>query len=255
MIQELQNGVFLLGKFGPVKCGAWLLRSGNDAALFEMPEYEENDIPPCAVAEDAINSLGLNLRYVFLSHPHRDHYDSIDEYRQAFPQAVFVGHKTFAYILENECNAEILKNEEIWRSLPDRNDNFDFLFEDRVFLDLGYETISIIHAPKHSPGDTLLIFKDILFTGDWWMLEGDPGNCEEVAQVANQSIKRLVALVAERGLRINHMFPSHANNFLFNIDFHDVMYRTLMPAERPKAQLCPVKPADLVLQKAKRTMG
>ena len=170
-MRQLSEGVFLLGRFGPARCGAWLLVAGGEAALFEMPEYGPGEARPFDVAKAAIDSAGLRLRYVLLSHPHQDHYDSILEYRKAFPGAEFVGHKIFSYIINFKCSADLLERRSLWKALPSSDRVFDRLFEDdAVELPLGDETISIIYAPKHSPGDTLLLFRGVLFTGDWWML-------------------------------------------------------------------------------------
>jgi len=241
-MKQLYNGIFLLGRFGEAKCGAWLLLSGNEAALFEMPDYSKEEISPCFIAKNFIQSNNLHLRYVLLSHPHLDHYGSILEYRKVFKDAKFIGHKIFSYIINYKCSAELLKRPELWRAMPNFDRVFNYLFEEETLeLPLGNKSISIIYAPKHSPGDTILYFNKVLFTGDWWMLEGDPGNCEEVACISNISIKRVVDYIHKKNLPVKHMFPSHANNFLYNIDLYEVMQRTLMPENRKKSKNCPVK--------------
>jgi len=241
-MKQKYNGIYLIGQFCPVESGAWLFVDGDQCALFEAPEYDPGEIPPVIPAKKVIEENNLKLKYVLISHPHRDHVYSIREYRKAFPDAMFVAHKLASFILHETCSAQLLTQPEIWRSLPDSDDIFNHLYEDSVILPLGNKTIHQVHAPKHSPGDAITYFNHVLFTGDWWLLEGDPGNCMEVLKVANHSINRVHDYITENRLDIRHIFPSHANNMMYNVDIEEILHRTLVPPGWwNRAMKCPVK--------------
>ncbi len=238
MVEELHNDIYLLGRFGPVSSGAWLFVAGQDCALFEAPEYGEGETPPGELAEHLIRINNLNLRYVIISHPHRDHVASLEDYKRRFPKATFIAHKTASYILRSDCTGRLVTEPDLWRRLPDSDALFDHLYEDSIQLPLGHETIHQIHAPKHSPGDTITWFRQILFTGDWWLYEGDPGNCREVQLAANDSIATILRYLEAHRLEVRHVFPSHANNLLFDIPIQDVLHRTFQPPDAPVAAWC-----------------
>ena len=173
-----------------------------------------------------------------MSHPHRDHVASLQEYRRTFPDAAFIAHKTASYILQGACTGRLVTEPDLWRRLPDSDGLFDHLYEDSIQLPLGNEVIHQIHAPKHSPGDTITWFRQVLFTGDWWLYEGDPGNCREVQLAANGSIQALLAYLEQHHLEVRHVFPSHANNLLYDIRIQDVLYRSFRQPESPLAPWC-----------------
>jgi len=241
-MQQKYNSIYLAGQFGSAKCGAWLFIDGNECALFEAPEYNPEETPPVDIVKGIIENNHLKLKYVLISHPHRDHVYSIGEYRRAFPDAIFAAHKTTSFIQNETCSAELLEDPGIWMALPESDDIFNYLYEDSISLSLGNKTIHQVYAPKHSPGDVVTYFNHVLFTGDWWILEGDPGNCREVLREANNSIHHILNYIREKALSIRHIFPSHANNMMYDIDIEEALHRSLVPMGWwNRAMKCPVK--------------
>lgn len=240
-MEKKHDGIYLVGQYSFVKCGAWLLVDNDECALFEAPEYDPDETPPVDTIKRIIEENNLKLKYVLISHPHRDHIGSVNEYKKAFPEASFIAHKTASYILNGSCSGQLLVNPGIWKSVPDSDDIFDHLFEDSISLPLGSKTIHQIYAPKHSPGDVLTYFNEVLFTGDWWVLEGDPGSCREVLEEANDSINHVFEYIEKENLNVRHIFPSHANNMMFDVNLREALYRSLVPpgAEMGAAK-CPM---------------
>lgn len=234
----MSDGVSLLGRFGPMGCGAWLFSSGGEAALFEAPEYSVvKEISPAIVAQRELRSRSLDLKYVMISHPHHDHFMSLWEYRSLFPDAVFIAHKTTSYVRHHDCCGDIVSKPEVWQALPGHDETFDLLFEENVVeFPLGETFFTILYAPKHSPSDTVIYFNGCLFPGDWWLFEGDPVNCHSAAGASCEAIDRLVAYVSMRKMKVHTVFPSHANNILRDVDFFEMMRRTRKGMERCAAQ-------------------
>ncbi len=244
MVDELHDGIYLLGRFGPVGCGAWLFVSDKECALFEAPEYGRGETSPAELARTIIDVNGLALRYVLISHPHKDHVESLGEYRSRFPGATFIAHKTASYIRNGSCTGRLVTEPNLWREVAVSDAMFDTLYEDSVELPLGSDWIHQVHAPKHSPGDTVTWFHQALFTGDWWLYEGDPGNCREVQVAANDSIRRLFDYLEAHRLPVQHVFPSHANNLLYHIDIRDVLGRSLNLPGMAAARWCEERAGD-----------
>ena len=167
--------------------------------------------------------------------------ESIWEYKKAFPEAAFIAHKTSSFILNRTCSGELVTNPNIWKENPSSDRLFNYLFEDNISLHLGSKTIHQVYAPKHSPGDVITYFNNVLFTGDWWVLEGDPGNCREVLMEANDSINHVYKYLKENNLEVKHIFPSHANNMMYNVNADEVLFRSLVPpGAENKTHKCPV---------------
>ncbi len=244
MVERKHEGVYLLGQFGPVASGAWLFVSGRECALFEAPEYGAGEVSPAEVAESVIVENDLHLAYVLISHPHRDHVGALEEYRQRFPGAAFIAHKTASYILNGSCSGRLLTEPHVWQELPSSDGLFDHLYEDEVVLPFGSERIHQVYAPKHSPGDTITWFHQVLFSGDWWLFEGDPGNCREVQESADTSISRVLTHLDRYRLEARHVFPSHANNMLYDVDVREVLRRSFRQPGVADAPWCEERTAE-----------
>ena len=84
----------------------------------------------------------------------------------------------------------------------------------------------MIYGPKHSLGDVHYIYRGCWFSGDWWIYEGDPSEDRIASSKAIMSLNRLEDFSILKDYKIHTVFPSHANNILRNVDFHDIITRT-----------------------------
>ena len=175
-------GCHLLGAFPdnePEGVGSWLLHNNGEALLWE--------IPPGLTAEDVaagLGSIGAGLRYVTASHLHEDHLD-IDcwnELQQAF-------HGThFMRPTESKVGSEHLFN-------------------------LGGEPLWLIKAPKHSPSDTVAVFRGVAMTGDIELGTLDSVN-EEVSRVTRAaSMAYLRGFEDRTGYHVHTIVSAHLNDF------------------------------------------
>ena len=89
------------------------------------------------------------LKYILLTHGHRDHFAAASEYLEAFPDAVFAVPAGEDYLLKrNHCpEAECRLSE-----------------GDTV--ELGNTTISVIATPGHTEGGICFVTHNVAFTGD-----------------------------------------------------------------------------------------
>ncbi|NCC69763.1 MAG: MBL fold metallo-hydrolase [Clostridia bacterium] len=151
-----------------------------------------NDNAP--VVLDTVKKLGLELKYILLTHGHFDHFLAVPGIREAFPNVPVYIHRADA---SDDAGAQHLK-------LP--------ATEGRVFWDegdtlmLGSLTIEVLYTPGHSKGSVTLRVGSALFTGDTLFrssmgrtdLEG--GSYQEIMA----SLKRLAQLPGDY-----QVYPGH----------------------------------------------
>jgi hypothetical protein len=172
----------LLGKFPnnkPDGVGSWLLHHDGEAMLLEVP-------PGLSVDDVAagLSSLGVGLRYVTASHLHGDHLD-IDCWNDL--QEAYHGTH-FMRPIEVHVGSDILMN-------------------------LGDEPLWLIKAPKHSPSDTVTIFRGVAMTGDIELGTLASVNGEVSGKVKAGSMDYLRGFQERTGYHVHTIVSAHLNDF------------------------------------------
>ena len=215
---KLADGVLLLGAYRPAGAsragdGCWLLHHGDEAAIVDLPPFGDGDGTPVDAAEEVCRALDLKVRYLLCTVLETDHFhpDTLRGFAVAFPDAVPVLHKAFA------------------RHVPDRGARF---FEDRetVNLALGGEPLILVHAPKHSPTDTFVVFRGTAITGGWEFdtlrSVNDQGPSRVPLSVRRQTIDGLMRF--GQGYQVNTVLSSHADDVRRNVNFVRLLGGTLL---------------------------
>jgi hypothetical protein len=175
-------GWHLLGAFpdhGPDDVGAWLLHNDGEAMLLE--------IPPGLTVDDVaagLDSVGAGLRYVTASHLHEDHLDigCWNELQEAFHGTHFM-RPTVARV-----GADIL-------------------------LKLGGEPLWLVKAPKHSPHDTVTVFRGVAMLGDIELGTLDSVNREVSLATRTASMDYLREFEDRTGYHVHTIVSAHLNDF------------------------------------------
>ena len=116
----------------------------------------------CEKILDMLNILGVNLKYIYLTHCHSDHTGALEELKE----------KTGAKLLIHRIESENLKDEGINLSAELGIKNVEIEADARVddgdILHVGDIELKVIHTPGHTNGgSSLYIEKEkIVFTGD-----------------------------------------------------------------------------------------
>ena len=116
----------------------------------------------CEKILDMLDILGVNLKYIYLTHCHSDHTGALEELKE----------KTGAKLLIHRIESENLKDKDINLSTELGIKNVEIEADARVddgdILHVGDIELKVIHTPGHTNGgSSLYIEKEkIVFTGD-----------------------------------------------------------------------------------------
>ena len=127
-------------------------KSKQAAIIDSVKEQVERDVK-------LLEEMGLTLKYALETHVHADHVTGAGDLRDRLGAKV-VYHESS----ENQCADQLVKDGEV--------------------LKLGDETITVMHTPGHTSGDTTYKIDGVVFTGDALLIrgcgrtdfqQGDPG--------------------------------------------------------------------------------
>lgn len=166
-------------------------------------------VDPSANADAIVNALkieGATLDYILLTHGHFDHTVSVDTLRDATGAPLCV-HPDDAPMLTDahkSCFYRCFQKELSHRPA-------ERLLEDGEVLDLGGETIRVIHTPGHSPGGLCYLCNDeFLITGDT-LFSDCHGRCDLWGgsnHVMRESLRSLATLSPELSIYPGHNDPA-----------------------------------------------
>ncbi len=238
MFEDIAPGIQLLGRFGKVKAGIWFLRHEKECIIVEMPDITATDEiqTPWDTFHEYILENDLYLKFLTATHEQPDHFYSFSDFHGAFPDVPILVHRDF-FLDPEDVEVQRTYNpadlEEGTLAIKPPSLELEginvYCFDGETFeTNLAGEPLYLVHAPKYSLSDTLVVFRGCLITADWWLGPGDPNyNHLPVGQV-NNSINALLRLCQEKNYVIHSVFSAHANEFRRNVDF-----RALMEQSRP----------------------
>lgn len=223
-MNEVAEGLTILKRYGDFKTACWILHHNGEAAIVEMPPFNRGEKPPYEKAASFLTKNRLYPKFAFISHPHWDHCHTLPQFRERFPQTTFVAHRSFmddSYFRFMTSNVR-----RIWGNGYTTGERvlFDHFIEGDFWAShIGGEPLYVLHAPKHSYGDLLIIFKGAMITGDWYI--GDLKDCNDLVRPQHkvQSINRVMDTVSGLGYNIHMLFSAHGDCLFYDADFRSVM--------------------------------
>ena len=184
-------GWHLLGSFpddDPDDVGSWLLHNDGEALLLEVPPGLTVDDVAAGLA-----SRGVGLRYATASHLHEDHFDAAcwKKLQEAY-------HGThFIQPTEAQVGSETL-------------------------ITLGGEPLWLLKAPKHSPSDTITIFRGVAMTGDIELGTLNSVNDEVPQATKAASMEYLQGFEERTGYHVHTIVSAHLNDFRQGVNWHSL---------------------------------
>lgn len=114
---------------------------------------------PLATARE----LGVNIKYIILTHGHYDHAEFVEEYARLLPSAEVVAHEA-----ENAVLSDSLANVSHFFGTPRKYMCPDLAVKGADVLTLGDTEYDVISTPGHTPGSICLYSatERVVFTGD-----------------------------------------------------------------------------------------
>ena len=162
--------------------------------IVEAPEQTAVVIDPGAEAEviaAELESRGLTLRKILLTHGHFDHTGAAAELKEKYNAQVYISALDEELLPDRKKSAAVFLPDHTFRPVE-----ADARIKDGDVISQGSMEISVMATPGHTAGSVCFIIGDCMFTGDTLfhcsvgrtdLYSGDPGQQAE-------SLKKLAAL-------------------------------------------------------------
>lgn len=207
------EGVYLVGRFGPLRTGCWLLVHGHEAAVLEMPPHGWGEPNPAEAVRAALDGSPVRVKHLLCTHAHADHFaaPTFRALLDAFPDARPHLQLGFRRHVGSEYGVSY--------------------FDREAELSVSGEPLHLIHAPKHSHTDTMVVFRGAVCTGDWELgMLRSVHDWTKVWAVPTErkleSIARMERWPAERNYHIHRVYSVHANDRRDWVNFPALMAAT-----------------------------
>ncbi len=201
-------------------CGTWLLVNGKACVIVETPPAfsDQNKEPPAELVLKYLQEAQIRPIGLILTHHHWDHLEGIKTYREKLKKFM-----PFPWI----CHHSVIKIK------PSLRVFFDLVFREEIYeLSVEGEPLFLIHAPKHSETDVLIVFRGAMITGDWWLGDGDPNPNKIPPMTSVESINRVLQFLKAKSYWVHSLFSVHGNDFRYRQDVEGILRITREYHER-----------------------
>ncbi len=186
---------------GFINTNCYILDDGHHAVV----------IDPGAGADKILNEIesrGLSLEYIFLTHAHFDHVLAVNEVVKATGAKV-VAHRNERYRLSDAevSGHTVLKTRKFEPVFA------DIEIEDGAQIDVGEMHFEFVLTPGHTEGSVCIICEDMMFTGDT-LFYGNCGRCDLIGGDYNEMLKSLRRLYELSG--DYKVYPGHGESTMLS---------------------------------------
>lgn len=170
---------------GPLQVNTYIV---YDPLSLEAVIIDPGDEPDMII--DAVNELGVKVKYIICTHGHFDHIGAIIDIKDETKAPVLL-HQDEHYIYSKAKEASA-----IWGFNTEDQPTPDKFLADADEISVSGFTLKVIHTPGHSPGSICLYDGKVLFSGDT-LFEGSIGRTDFVGgdmQLMRKSLQKLMQL-------------------------------------------------------------
>lgn len=152
---------------GPIDANNYLLidEKTKDAVLIDCSSDRKEFI-------DEIKTLGVNLKYIFLTHGHFDHILGVDKFKEIFDVDAFVAQEDMFQV--NSCGQMMYMFAGM--NSVDIKSISHFVKDGDIFK-FGDVEVKCISTPGHTQGGMSYLIDNKLFPGDT-LFKGSVGRCD-----------------------------------------------------------------------------
>ena len=208
------EGVYLLGRVAWVETGCWLLVNGDEAAVLELPPSVWGGPDPVRLADPGRRRpRGGGPLPALLARPP-------GPLQPAHPAADARPRSRGPSPCSRPASAAVVGDPTGMR-----------FFHDCQALALGDEPLHLVHAPKHSSTDTMVVFRGAACTGDWEL--GTVRTVHDWNPIARvpvetrvRSCERMMAFPRRANYAVHRVFSVHGTDRRENVDFPALMAAT-----------------------------
>lgn len=192
--REVAPGIVLIMADDQV-CSTWILVHERSCFIVDTPpKADDGTSVPADLVAQFLEDNNLTPVGLTITHHHFDHVDGI---------AGFWDNLSEIDTCKWVCHESLLQQE------PRLKLFFDTIFSEPVFeSNINGEPLFLIHAPKHSLSDELVIFRGTMITGDWWLGTGDPNMNHVPSEIAIESIDLVLDVLRVKNYWVHRLFPS-----------------------------------------------
>lgn len=176
----------------------------NTYIAYNESNMEGIVVDPADKAEriiEVLNSKGITLKAIFLTHGHFDHIGAAGELREKMGVKIYVMEEE-RQILETEKNLSSMIRKNITLSAD------EYLHDKQIIKLLGYD-IKVIHTPGHTIGSCCYYFESegVLFSGDT-MFAGTYGRTDFPTGSTSSIIRSITEKLLVLPENVN-VYPGH----------------------------------------------
>jgi len=191
-------------------CGIWMVKNGNEALFLEAPFVWEERTAVLNRIGGYLNDRGIRLKYITVSHLHRDHAEGLTALLERFPGSTFVYPESWKRDWKRGEGLPIPANKNI--DPPGFGNKFirehHVSYREQWTGDLDGEPIFFYRAPYHSITDQIVSFRGTAILPDWHLPQRLDENLKLVEAPAHEIVNTIKLL--RKGAIHSHI-PVHAN--------------------------------------------
>lgn len=165
---------------------------------------------PASNIEDVIDSKGLKLDRIILTHGHFDHIHALNRLVRKYGCKVFIDEKDAGMLTDmNECLAGAF-------GVPFKEFRGAETFKDGDAFEVDGMEFGILETPGHTPGSVCIITPDAIFSGDT-LFEGSVGRTDFRGGSEDELMKSVYRLIKSchgsggEGLK-RRVYPGHGDS-------------------------------------------
>ncbi len=145
---------------GPMQTNCYIVfdQVSNEAAVFDPACYGN-------IILAKIKELGLELKYIIITHAHADHIEALDELKLKTKALICIGTNDFDALNDSQMSLCCHFGQDAPKSVADTR------LKDNDILYLGDEKLLFLETPGHTKGGICAFFDGGLISGDTLFFE------------------------------------------------------------------------------------